>query len=938
MDSVAVVPEGTSADDFRPRELSPTIANNDPSAPKKANIRKRTKTGCLTCRKRRIKCDEGKPICHNCIKSKRQCEGYNTRVVFKNPMGALPGGPFGPIPHYHPDPTEALVNAQLSSTHAKASSSSQGPLPFIAPKPPSLEFGSAEHYQYLGVYHGAFPRANSTTALGLGVHHPQYFMGQVSPDPFFAHPPDTLMESPIQMNQPDMFDFYGPSQSPAHPLASSSIPPAPRHASYASMDRPEISPTLPISPPFSQPPSIKHGVGDIKAEPWFLEEEEALRGVVEDEQSPTSAIENPGFMISHRLQAPLDIYDTRMKPYYGLVGENMLANYSPSPMDTPLNDPQTARVFWYFVTMTAPSLSMYERNPVDLSRAFSGEAVPKSHRHIWTYILPLASLQHPALLQAILAIGSLQLAVLKGDIPTASWLHYGLCTRRSAKNYQSAIRRAEPATLAATLLLGFYEVWSSNHEKWCTHMLGARQLIKETPFREMSRQVLAIHRQRRQNLVENEAQNQYGAFLPQLSSLNHEVADIDLGFVARLTGKPVNFVDYSNDSAADSKARQCTDRDIESHEHMMDLYWWFCKMDVYQSTLGASRLFMEFDLWTQCPPRAPINRIDQVYGTFDHLVLVLARLCNFVANDLPRKRKAREQEIGSSPRGQNSPPMFAGMFPGRGSIRLPRGLSPPQEPFPSAEHILHALDLETSTQEALEEWNSIMQAFQLFKRSLGPDFDPLSDDVRPPKDSPFGPALKYRSYTIAGIWMNFYMGLVILHRAHPSMPPFAMVAAHMIAKETDPYADEIGRIAAGVAEGLTMESVASTCKSSALIECGFPIFVGAVQYRGKLQRQWAIRLLHQITRHTGWQTGDQIASGCEGAWRKAAAMGVAPVYEPEPESDALRQGWTTRRLDERIQEVDEGHNKPVLQRSDRAHVAFGLLSVEDDMERLTLED
>lgn len=67
-------------------------------------------------------------------------------------------------------------------------------------------------------------------------------------------------------------------------------------------------------------------------------------------------------------------------------------------------------------------------------------------------------------------------------------------------------------------------------------------------------------------------------------------------------------------------------------------------------------------------------------------------------------------------------------------------------------------------------------------------------------------------------------------------------------------------------------------------------------------------------------------------------MGVAPPYEPESESDALRRGWTTRRLDKRIHEVDEGQNAPLLQRSDRAHVAFGLLSVEDDMERLTLED
>ena len=38
-------------------------------------VKKRTKTGCHTCRTRRIKCDERKPECNNCIKSKRHCEG-----------------------------------------------------------------------------------------------------------------------------------------------------------------------------------------------------------------------------------------------------------------------------------------------------------------------------------------------------------------------------------------------------------------------------------------------------------------------------------------------------------------------------------------------------------------------------------------------------------------------------------------------------------------------------------------------------------------------------------------------------------------------------------------------------------------------------------------------------------------------------------------------
>ncbi|EJC97541.1 uncharacterized protein FOMMEDRAFT_162921 [Fomitiporia mediterranea MF3/22] len=33
----------------------------------------RSKTGCLTCRKKRIKCDEVKPICRRCDYGQREC-------------------------------------------------------------------------------------------------------------------------------------------------------------------------------------------------------------------------------------------------------------------------------------------------------------------------------------------------------------------------------------------------------------------------------------------------------------------------------------------------------------------------------------------------------------------------------------------------------------------------------------------------------------------------------------------------------------------------------------------------------------------------------------------------------------------------------------------------------------------------------------------------
>lgn len=40
--------------------------------------------GCTTCRRRKVRCDLGKPTCENCRKGKRTCEGYERYPVFLN--------------------------------------------------------------------------------------------------------------------------------------------------------------------------------------------------------------------------------------------------------------------------------------------------------------------------------------------------------------------------------------------------------------------------------------------------------------------------------------------------------------------------------------------------------------------------------------------------------------------------------------------------------------------------------------------------------------------------------------------------------------------------------------------------------------------------------------------------------------------------------------
>nr|KMM68607.1 hypothetical protein CPAG_04933 [Coccidioides posadasii RMSCC 3488] len=52
--------------DFRPQ---PQV----PQRPPEQKRHKRTKSGCFTCRARRVKCDETRPICERCSKGKREC-------------------------------------------------------------------------------------------------------------------------------------------------------------------------------------------------------------------------------------------------------------------------------------------------------------------------------------------------------------------------------------------------------------------------------------------------------------------------------------------------------------------------------------------------------------------------------------------------------------------------------------------------------------------------------------------------------------------------------------------------------------------------------------------------------------------------------------------------------------------------------------------------
>lgn len=67
----------------------PRSDENNALMNKRRVIKRRTRTGCLTCRKRRIKCDERKPHCFNCERSKKLCMGYEVATSTRRRSLAL---------------------------------------------------------------------------------------------------------------------------------------------------------------------------------------------------------------------------------------------------------------------------------------------------------------------------------------------------------------------------------------------------------------------------------------------------------------------------------------------------------------------------------------------------------------------------------------------------------------------------------------------------------------------------------------------------------------------------------------------------------------------------------------------------------------------------------------------------------------------------------
>ncbi|KAI9850870.1 MAG: Maltose acetyltransferase [Vezdaea acicularis] len=136
----------------------------------------RTKTGCLTCRRRKKKCDETKPECNNCIRGGFVCEGYSSRVEWQKSGSSKP-----PVPLQAKDGEVQGSPASISpSQHAQHLSNGT---PAGASKRDAQESPVFRGLQPAGSGHGASGHGASGRPIVVDEEQqPQRAAAIVSPD------------------------------------------------------------------------------------------------------------------------------------------------------------------------------------------------------------------------------------------------------------------------------------------------------------------------------------------------------------------------------------------------------------------------------------------------------------------------------------------------------------------------------------------------------------------------------------------------------------------------------------------------------------------------------------------------------------------------------------------------------------------------------------
>ncbi|KAG8631099.1 hypothetical protein KVT40_000239 [Elsinoe batatas] len=291
------------------------------------------------------------------------------------------------------------------------------------------------------------------------------------------------------------------------------------------------------------------------------------------------------------------------------------------------------------------------------------------------------------------------------------------------------------------------------------------------------------------------------------------------------------------------------------------------------------------------------------------------------------------QQAGNTPSPQ-LPPYF-GMAPPQPTAPMPSSywaqaeeppiMSPEQEQF---------IDFTTQTNEALQEWNEIINAINVLVSMLGEWYQPLESEYQVPPQTPWGPATIYKSLDVGCLWGFINFAYISAHRCHPHMPPYAHMAAAIAARSTKQYADNIGRLAAGIMPPNNGKPI-TPFMGAAMCDLCLPLFWAGVQLVDPHQRDWIITALFDIERRCAYETAGTIAHGCQTAWHKAGKAGRGPPYthryNTRAQDERLNGSW--EKIDTNAEpDQDDVTDRRFIQTKPtaRLHWAMGVLETELD--------
>ncbi|KAL8666240.1 MAG: hypothetical protein Q9168_007521 [Polycauliona sp. 1 TL-2023] len=165
-----------------------TAATLPPPSGTEHTKHRRTRSGCYTCRQRRVKCDEARPHCARCQKGSRTCTYPEPRPKTKAGSSSRPDAA----------KTIALV-AEASSSDEDGDDIEETPVSAGAKE----NVGDIARATISPRQHTRRQNAPSRTALSQSHKQPLPSIERTDPDPGFGHSPPTDKSSPQSPSHPD---------------------------------------------------------------------------------------------------------------------------------------------------------------------------------------------------------------------------------------------------------------------------------------------------------------------------------------------------------------------------------------------------------------------------------------------------------------------------------------------------------------------------------------------------------------------------------------------------------------------------------------------------------------------------------------------------------------------------------------------------------------